>query len=224
MFLAPAAGYGQALGPAPDSGSAIVVKSSDQNRVFRKVGVPLALAVAVVEDRQINEFVSAHRSHGADRVANTLDPFGRAQYILPVLAGSYIVSLGTNRHNAAHSILRIGISYLAADAVEAALKPSVGRHRPDSTERPFLFHPFKNDERWHSFPSAHATHTFALADAIAFETDSRWVQAGVFSTAALVAAQRVYVGAHWTSDVVASAALAVELTHIAERLARRHVH
>ncbi len=224
VFFLPAPLFGQALPAASASTPGAFVPSAHEKASIGEVAVPLAFAAALLEDRHIDEIVRAHRSHQGDRLANALDPLGRAQYILPLLAGSYLVSLGAHRHDDAHSILRIGIAYLAADAVEAMLKPAVGRHRPDSTERPFLFHPFKNDEQWHSFPSAHATHAFALANAISIETDSRWLHVALFSTAALVAAQRIYVGAHWSSDVIASAFLAVDASRIAERFARRRLH
>lgn len=175
------------------------------------------MLISLAYDRQIDRFMRHHASRGFDALARDVDPFGRAEYIRPALAAAIVLPFVAGKRDLATSAVRVAISYFAADGVESLLKPVVGRHRPDSTEQSFRFHPFVNQDVWHSFPSAHATHAFALAEAIGEETDSPWIKRPAFAIATLVGAQRVYKQAHWTSDVVASAALSTIVSRAAEQ-------
>jgi membrane-associated phospholipid phosphatase len=58
-----------------------------------------------------------------------------------------------------------------------------------------------------SFPSGHATLAFATATALDRETRAGWVPLVAYPLAALVGWSRVRDDQHWTSDVVAGAAL-----------------
>jgi membrane-associated phospholipid phosphatase len=182
-----------------------------------------ALGFALAQDRRTDEFARSHRTRGLDRLARDIDPLGKAHYVVPALVTSFALSELDKKHTLANRILRVGIAYVSADVTESLLKPIVGRHRPDSTEHPFRFHPFKNDEQWHSFPSAHTTHAFAIAEAVSLETSSPWARDVLFAGAGLVGAQRIYLGAHWTSDVIATAALAVVTSKIGDIMARKYV-
>jgi membrane-associated phospholipid phosphatase len=124
------------------------------------------------------------------------------------MAGAYVTARIARNRRWSDALVRIAAGYAAADIVESLLKPTVGRHRPDSLRRPWRFRPFNAKGEWHSFPSAHTVHAFALATGIAEEMDNRWIAAGGYVVASAVGLQRVYTGSHWLSDVTASAVLA----------------
>ena len=106
---------------------------------------------------------------------------------------------------------------LARPLTEFALKELVGRPRPAGDR-------MVAGQRV-SFPSGHPLATAAswclLPLVVALYTRRRWiwwsVSVAVWTLAVLVAASRVWLGVHWTSDVVAALALAVLGVAAAER-------
>jgi len=179
------------------------------------------VAVAALTDERLSAFALSHHDRALDRGATMLAPFGEARYLVPGLVGSVVVTRLLAPRPVADAALRIALSYAAADGVESVIKPLVGRHRPSDGRGPWRFRPFRNQEEWHSFPSAHVVHNLSLATALAIETQRRWVEIPAYGLSALVGAQRVYTGAHWGSDVVASAALAIGVARITDGVLRR---
>jgi membrane-associated phospholipid phosphatase len=196
---------------------------ADRNGALRAASVAALIGVGLLEDRRIDEFARSHHTASLDRWARNIDPLGKAHYVVPGLVTSFALSELAGKRRVGNAVLRIAAGYVAADVTESILKPVVGRHRPDSTENPFRFHSFRNDERWHSFPSAHTTHAFAIAESVSLETNSPLVRDVLFASAAKVGAQRVYLGAHWTSDVIGTAMLSVMAAKLGDELARRRV-
>jgi len=182
------------------------------------------ISTALVIDHASREVVLRNQSPGLDDAARWVDPFGRAQYLVPVLIGAYVIPRVAGAHNFAKAALRVGLGYAVADGIESILKPVVGRRRPIAGGDPFAFRPFTNDELWHSFPSAHTVHSFAIATGVADEARRPWVSALAFGMATIVATQRVYTQAHWPSDVVASSVLAISASTTTTRWLRRREH
>jgi hypothetical protein len=86
-------------------------------------------------------------------------------------------------------------SVIASKAITPALKELTRRERPNGGDAD-------------AFPSNHATQAFAVASVIAAHYDDRrWVKWAAYSLATGVGIARVYHGAHWTSDVLAGAAI-----------------
>ncbi len=98
----------------------------------------------------------------------------------------------------------IGISGIAANIV----KPLVGRARPTLWlhDGIYGFDPFTfADAAWKSFPSGHATTVFAFAFALAFlYPRGRFLW---FAYALLLSLSRIFVNAHFLSDVLAGGVL-----------------
>jgi membrane-associated phospholipid phosphatase len=192
-------------------------------RVFWALGTFAWLAIlaaATLVDRTVAEWVKV-------RAADTLHSpwhmlFNRSGllmtilrlpgyfYFTIVLAGA--LWLGHVRRG--HAAVLVLLSGILGGLFYSVVKWLVGRHRPVNGIEPFHFSPmaggwfglFKSPPNL-SFPSGHATLSFATATALAMLIPRwRWI---FFLAAALVAAERVFENAHYVSDVVAGAGLGV---------------
>jgi undecaprenyl-diphosphatase len=99
--------------------------------------------------------------------------------------------------------LAVGVSLVLADLASSGIKEAVDRPRPPRADPSFeAAVPLAPSP---SFPSGHATTTFACAVAIALLVPKlRWPALGL---AATVGVARVYLGVHYPLDVLAGAAL-----------------
>lgn len=222
MIESPVLADGQ---PAARPGSPGANLAEPERALFtRKDLVLAAVASGVVlgvasEDLWLRRRLLAPRSSVQRDLARTFQPLGNGVVVLPALVAGYGFARLTGRPELTAAVTRIGISAGVAGACAVALKRVVGRPRPSETpgDSDELF-PFSSHE---SFPSGHTTFAFALATAIDRETESAWVPWVAYPAAALVAWSRVHDDDHWTSDVVAGAALGVWTAGKAEAFMRR---
>jgi undecaprenyl-diphosphatase len=95
----------------------------------------------------------------------------------------------------------------AAYAINQLIKLAVQRRRPELEDLP----PLVATGSRISYPSAHASTSFAGARALA----RAWPAAPLYVVAAAMAASRPYVGVHYPSDVAAGALLGVAVAELA---------
>lgn len=110
---------------------------------------------------------------------------------------------------------RIGATILIAEGVSATLKAWTDRDRPplaDPTPEPLVSLPGTG-----SFPSGHATVSFACATVLALAVPR--LRVPLFVLAALIAFSRIYVGVHYPFDVLAGAVLGYALARALRMLA-----
>jgi membrane-associated phospholipid phosphatase len=185
----------------------------------------LAFSLQLAAVTQLGVTASAAPDTGAGgptavgRVFEAVEPLGRARYLIPGMVTVYVAVAAAGNAELERATLRTGAGYALTDIVGGALKLAIGRHRPDSLNDAWRFSPFRRGSEWHSFPSGHTYHAFALASGIAEETAATWPDVLAYALASLVGAQRVYSRAHWPSDVAAGAVLGV----VVSRYGRRHL-
>lgn len=119
----------------------------------------------------------------------------------------FLVLLGAlwmQRKRGLIALLALALTVGAADQLSAKiLKPVFARQRPSVVVAES--HPFFGVRGSYSFPSVHATNSFAAA--LVLDAVFPGLRAGFLVVAALVSYSRIYVGDHWPSDVVAGALL-----------------
>jgi undecaprenyl-diphosphatase len=176
-----------------------------------------AITGLLVWDGPISNWVFASRTTGLDDVFRELSFLGSTKVVILVSA---IAALLAARRCPRLAIAIIVIA-LARPATEFLLKEFVSRPRPIGDRMV--------GGEGYSFPSGHPLATVAswgtlpLVAALYTRRRALWwsIAIGVWVMVVLVAMSRVYLGVHWTSDVVASIALAVVGVSVAERFVVR---
>src|SRR3954451_18871010 len=145
----------------------------------------------------------------------TLVPTGTVGLLL-FLAGRYVISghrLAAMANWLASALFFVFTSVALSGIVANIIKMIVGRGRPKLLDQSgFMgFHPFTLNADFHSFPSGHTNTAFVLVFAVSFLIP-RW-RGWMLVVACFVGFSRVAVNAHFLTDVIGGAALAVPTTY-----------
>ena len=166
--------------------------------------VPFAAGTGVALDYD----AQAEQNLGIDKsridTSNTISGFGSSYVLLGGAAGFYFLGLGTHNQHLAETGRLGAEAVLDSFLVVEALKLATNRERPNegNGQGGFWPHGTRSYELDGSFPSGHATETFALARVIASEYPSKPVQVAAYAFALAISASRVTARQHFPSDVL----------------------
>jgi len=167
-------------------------------RAVRKILTPLASSRAV----SLNEDVF-HALNGAGNPV--LDPVMIAFAVVGLFPLTFLWALPLWSKGRRADAIDFVVVLALAEISAFALKIALGVERPDGN---VLAAPF-DDRGGFAFPSGHATRAFVAATFLALRLrDWRW-SAPLLAYATVMGLSRIYVGAHWPSDVIGGTALGV---------------
>jgi undecaprenyl-diphosphatase len=180
------------------------------------LGLGLAIAIhhdpAAGADSATLRWLLDHRTPWATHLATVVTAIFAPGWVAATSAAVAVVVVAHDRR------LDRGVRVLAAVTVAGAIaevfKVAVDRLRPPRIDQ------VGSPEVAMSFPSGHVTGTCALLLAVALTvTGSRAARTAAVATASVltvsVAVSRLYLGAHWLTDVLASMAVAVAAVVVA---------
>ncbi len=158
-------------------------------------------------DQPLALFMKAHVDGGLETLFRGITHTGRAElYLVP---SGLLALIWWKKPQLRHRALFVFTSLASSGLSELALKFVFGRFRPIRLfqDNLFGFDWFQHGWTVNSFPSGHAQAIFAAMGALAVLWP-RWAHL-FFFWAALVAASRVVLTAHYLSDVIAGAWLSL---------------
>ncbi|MGZ5442914.1 MAG: phosphatase PAP2 family protein [Thermoanaerobaculia bacterium] len=184
------------------AGRDVVAVAKAPAKEWKKVAAGAAvIGAALLVDDEIARVARNNDSSAMDRVTDAIEPFGGGSSD-KVMAGFLLYGVAAKNDRArAVAFDAIVSSVIASKAITPLLKELTGRERPNGGDAD-------------AFPSNHATQAFAVASVIAAHYDDRrWVKWAAYGLATGVGISRVYHGAHWTTDVLAGAAIGSLVGH-----------
>lgn len=160
-------------------------------------------------------------SDGPHRVAPRA--IGSLPFGLALSGGTYVFGRVSGNSRLQRTGVHALWTFLATDIATRLVKGGVGRARPHTNSEPDRFDSFKQSNDFHSFPSGHSSHAFALAHTFSRELkdDVPWVPFVAYPIATWTAVSRVMDRKHWLTDVVAGAALGILVSNVVDRQLHR---
>ncbi len=160
-------------------------------------------------DDDIKTFTQKNRSSTSNFISRNVGflGLGRSQAIL--WAGTTATAFILKDNRLKQTVTIWAGSLLLNSVLTDQLKRTFHRHRPSITDFPdqFDWRKGKSSENV-SLPSAHTSNIFTTATVFAsLYKDKKWVAPVAYSIATLVGLSRIHDNAHWTSDVLAGAAI-----------------
>ena len=173
--------------------------------LFLLVLAALAIVAAFHFDGAVRSWVAAHPSRGAKDFMRHVSRFG--DWPAHVAVGLLIIAIAWWRGS--KTWVRIGLTMLVALAlaglVARGVKVATGRARPSVRHELAGWHGPRLSSRYNSFPSGHTAATTGFFGVLLFVR--RRLGLGLLPIPLLIAASRMYVAAHYLSDVVVAALL-----------------
>ena len=162
-------------------------------------------------DRELRDWVVDHRLGVLDPLFEALSYAGSFGFIWLVIA----VAISGFSWSRPWLWTRVAVAILISESISGLLKQWIARDRPplaDPDPAPLVDLPAT-----FSFPSGHATVSFACATTLALAVPRlTWP---LFALATLISFSRVYVGVHYPFDVLAGAALGIAIAIALRKLA-----
>jgi membrane-associated phospholipid phosphatase len=174
----------------------------------------LAIVASFHFDAAMRHWVAEHSNRTAKQVMRNVSRFG--DWPEHVLAGLIVIAIAAFRRN--KRWVRLGLTMIVACALAGlaarGVKIATGRARP-SVKLEHAWNGPRLSSKYNSFPSGHTAVTTACFGVLFFA--NRRVALCLLPIPLLIAASRMYVAAHFLSDVVCAAILGILIAWLCTR-------
>jgi membrane-associated phospholipid phosphatase len=181
---------------------------------------PVALGVLVLTaisplDATVARGVAGHPSATRDDVARQLARTGQVEVIAPVVGGLALAGVLAHNRPLERVAVRTAEGVAIATVATQLTKYAVARVRPYA-DGDLDAYDFGYGHATPSFPSGHTAAAFALATALGDASGRKWARIALWAVAAGTGWARVAQQAHWTTDVLAGAAVGIGSARLAD--------
>lgn len=147
--------------------------------------------------------------------------FGKPLYNYGLTGTVYAIGILTKNSKIRKTGVLLISSATAGGLLQTILKNAAGRARPSAGVGADSFKPFGKEESYHSFPSGHTILSFTTAYAISKQFDNIWIKSGICALGLVTPMSRLWVGAHWLTDIGVGMAISVATVESIDRYLNR---
>lgn len=166
-----------------------------------------AVAAAFYFDNAVAAFMANHQTPGMRDFMRNVSRFGDwpGHFLVGLTAFSFARWRGKKEW--ARILLAMLIALSLAGLTGRAIKISTGRARPSVKAEQVWNGPRFSDSKYHSFPSGHVDASVGFFGVLLLAR--RRIGLACLPIPVLIGFSRLYIGAHWLSDVVCAAVLGI---------------
>ena len=166
----------------------------------------VAIGAAFYFDNSVWHFIQQHRTGGMYVFMRNVSRFG--DWPSHVVPGLILLAIAWVRGNKKWTriFLSMLIALALAGVIGRGIKIATARPRP-SVKVEHVLHRSRFNSKYHSFPSGHVAASTAFFGVLVLA--SLRIGLACFGIPILIAVSRLYVGAHYLSDVVCAAVLGI---------------
>ena len=170
-------------------------------------------------DEEVEEFAQANQNKVVYSSFQTVGYLGLGNANVAITLGTGVAAMIMQNERLKKATLLLIGGHLINDLITNQMKVSFQRHRPNTGDPYNSFDWREGSKVNESFVSSHTSNAFTTATvfAICFQ-NKKWVPIAAYSAASLVGMSRIYQNAHWTSDVLAGAAVGFLSAHAMNKL------
>lgn len=183
-------------------------------------GIALGTTLLYIYDEETNHYF-VNQSEGAPQMLKEIGwYYGSPQNFFMISTGIYGYGLFAKNEKFRHTGTLILSSAIATGFIQTILKNGVGRARPSTAFGKSKFQPFSKESFFHSFPSGHSILSFTASHAIAKQFNSIWVKSGIYAVGLIAPISRLWIDAHWLTDVAAGMVLSIVVVDSIDKFLR----
>ena len=206
------------IAPAKTDGNFIVKRAAVFYWLIGIVIAAIAIVIAFRFDDTVRDFIAQHQNPTMRNLMRNVSFFG--DWPSHLVLGLLLLGIAWQRHS--KKWMRIFLSMLVAMAIAGVagtvIKRTIPRARP-SVKTEFRWGGPRFSTKYHAFPSGHVVASTAFFGVLVFAR--RRVGLACLPIPILIGLSRMYLGAHYLSDVVCAAVLGILCAAVVWRFVAR---
>jgi undecaprenyl-diphosphatase len=206
------------IAPAKTDGNFIVKRAAVFYWLIGIVIAAIAIVIAFHFDDTVRDFIAQHQNPTMRNLMRNVSFFG--DWPSHLVVGLLLLGIAWQRHS--KKWMRIFLSMLVAMAIAGVagtvIKRTIPRARP-SVKTELRWGGPRFSTKYHSFPSGHVVASTAFFGVLVFAR--RRVGLACLPIPILIGLSRMYLGAHYLSDVVCAAVLGILCAAVVWRFVAR---
>lgn len=172
-------------------------------------------------DDEITSWFQKNKTHTTSQTTQVLQPMGNGLVVLGGSAALFAIGALTHEPNTACAGLQNVKAVLISSAFIFGVKHLTHRSRPSVNQGSNNWNLLSNEWEYTSFPSGHATFAFTTATTLSRISKKKIVPLLAYTVASGIALSRIHDNKHWSSDVLAGAAIGTAFSLTVNRRFRK---